>query len=265
VEGAEHLDCSCCSGERRARSSSLISRPVAQSWLTASSMYMYWRAVHRPARDRRSRDAARLARHPRRPARAAAPPAPADRHDHHRPGLLPRPGLRPVLAAGLPVQPAPRRAARPALLANRPSSRLRPAERARSQWDRPQADHHALGRHPARRRLALGRHRPRLRTAARSARRRQAHAPGPGDRRARPDRQDASPAGVRRQRRVPATHRRARQPHEGRHSVGRVIFHGNRGTLRQPLPPRPGRPTLRTWTRPEHPRALEHRSCSSAR
>src|SRR5450755_4052326 len=36
-------------------------------------MYMYWRAVHRPARDRRSRDAARLARHPRRPARAAAP------------------------------------------------------------------------------------------------------------------------------------------------------------------------------------------------
>ena len=40
--------------------------------------------------------------------------------DHHRAGLLLRPGLRPVLAAGLPVQPAaPRRAVRSALLVPR--------------------------------------------------------------------------------------------------------------------------------------------------
>jgi hypothetical protein len=148
--------------------------------------------------------------------------------------LLLRPGLRPLLAAGLPVQPAPRRAARPALLANRPSSRLRPAERARSQRDRPQADHHALGRHPARRRLALDRHRPRLRTAARSARRRQAHAPGPGDRRAGRIAKTLHLLAF-----VDSDAYRRRigvhvNRHEGRHSVGRVIFHSTAASCASP-------------------------------
>lgn len=81
---------------------------------------LHERPVRRAARDRRPRHPARLARHARRPARAAAARRGRTDDDHHRPGRLLRPGLRPVLAAGLPVQPTPRGAARPALLVLRP-------------------------------------------------------------------------------------------------------------------------------------------------
>ena len=39
---------------------------------------------------------------------------------------------------------------------------------------------------------------------------------------------------TRRRRRLPALHRHAHQPPQGRHSVARIIFHGNRGELCQP-------------------------------
>ena len=59
-----------------------------------------------------------------------------------------RPGLRPVLAAGLPIQPTPRRAARPALLVLHPRRRLRRAAWPRAQPHQHPADPRALGLPP---------------------------------------------------------------------------------------------------------------------
>ena len=158
---------------------------------------LHERPVRRPARDRCPRHPARLANRARRPARAPAARRRRPDDDHHRPGRLLRPGLRPVLAARLPIQPAPRGAARPALLVFRPRQRLRRAARPRTQPHQHPADPRALGRHPARPRIALDRHGPRERAAARPARRRTPHAAGPRDRRDRARSQDAAPAALR--------------------------------------------------------------------
>jgi hypothetical protein len=92
-----------------------------------------------------------------------------------------------------------------------------------------------MGRHSARRRLALDRSRPRIRATARPPGRRATHPPGPRDRRTRPPRQDpciCSAGSTARDLRRATSIRLTR--HEDRHSVARVIFHGNQGELRQP-------------------------------
>ena len=73
------------------------------------------------------RHAPRLAVHPGRAAGAADRPAPPRGHERH--GRVQRRGLRPVLAAGLPVQPPAGRLRRGPVLADGPDGRLRRAER----------------------------------------------------------------------------------------------------------------------------------------
>jgi Tn3 transposase DDE domain len=87
------------------------------TWLNYMTDQFRW-----AARDRHPRHAARLADDPRRPARDPITERGRAKRDHHRPGRLLRPGVRAVLAAGLPVQRPPGRAARPALLAHRPNA-----------------------------------------------------------------------------------------------------------------------------------------------
>jgi hypothetical protein len=88
-----------------------------------------------------------------------------------------------------------------------------------------------VGGHPPCRRLAVHRDRPRVRAAARPPRRR---TPQPGrarDRRTRPDRHLLAWIDSEQLRRETGI---GLNRHEGRHSVARVIFHGNQGQLRQP-------------------------------
>ena len=90
-------------------------------------LQLHQRPVHRLPRHRRAGHDPRLAVHPGGPAGAADRPAPSRGHERH--GRLQRPGLRPVLAAGLPVQPPAGRLRRGPVLADRPEGRLRGAER----------------------------------------------------------------------------------------------------------------------------------------
>ena len=86
-------------------------------------LQLHQRSVHRHPRHRRAGHDPRLPVHPRGPARAADQPPPPRGHERH--GRLQRPGLRPVLAAGLPVQPPAGRLRRGPVLADGPEGRLR--------------------------------------------------------------------------------------------------------------------------------------------
>ena len=99
---------------------------------------------------------------------------------------------------GLPVLPAVRRPARPAVLAGpaarRAGHRLRAVEGDRPQHHQPHQDRTTVAGHAARRRLPGHESGPCLRPAAHVRPRRAPHPARAGVRRVRPDRQDAAPA-----------------------------------------------------------------------
>src|SRR5512135_2772609 len=107
-------------------------------------LQLHQQPVHRHPRHRRAGHDPRLPVHPGGPAGAADQPSPSRSHERH--GRLQRPGVRPVLAAGLPVQPAAGRLRRGPLLADGPKGRLRCAQRPGPPADQHPADRAELGR-----------------------------------------------------------------------------------------------------------------------